>query len=515
MSDLHRRSPSDNLLRRVQLQIERMPLAYVQFDADFRIVDWNHAAERIFGYDKAEILGTGPPFEKILPPKAREQTDDILSRIRRGDMSAHSVNENLTKDGRTIICEWFNTPLVTEEGEFDGLLCLAQDVTERKSLEEQLRHAQKMEAVGQLAGGVAHDFNNLLTVIICYGELLLESIQPDDPGRVFLQEIRKAAERSAALTRQLLSFSRKQIQDLKVLDLNEIVHETENMLNRIIGEDVELLAELEAPLDRIKVDAGQLDQVILNLVVNARDAMPAGGQLTIETRNVELDEAYAKAHPGVLPGHYVLLAVTDTGTGMSDEIKQRLFEPFFTTKAPGRGTGLGLPVVHGIVKQSGGHIEVESEPKRGSTFKIYFPRFIATGSSSNLQRGDSNAPRGTETILLVEDEAIVRALSRRVLQGCGYTVLEAGTGDEALRLFREHSGPIHLLLTDVVMPGTGGRDLAEVLAPLHPGIKVLYVSGYTDDAVLRHGVSREQINFLQKPFTPVTLATKIREVLEN
>ena len=363
-------SEQDSSLRR--LQIERMPLAYLLFDASFRLLDWNPAAERIFGYSKAEVVGMEPPFEKILPAGQREHVDQVLTRIEAGDMSAHSVNENITKDGRSITCEWFNTPLIGDDGRFAGLLCLAQDITERRRLEEQLRESQKMKAIGQLAGGVAHDFNNLLTIIIGYCEMLLEPLGSDDAQRGSLEEISKAAERCAALTRQLLVFSRMQRHAPAVLDLNEVVCDTERMLRGIIGEEAQLLTTLDPRLGRIKADAVQLQQVLLNLAANARDAMPAGGRLTIETANVELDEEYARAHVAVRPGHYVRLRLTDSGTGMTEDVKSHLYEPFFTTKES--GTGLGLAVVHGVVSQSDGHIEVESESDVGTSFKIYLPR---------------------------------------------------------------------------------------------------------------------------------------------
>ena len=358
----------------LELQIERMPIAYLLFDADFRLMDWNPAAERIFGYSKAEVLRMGPPFEKILHDGDWNHIKALLARCRAGDMSAHSVNQNRTKDGRTITCEWINTPMIEDDGTFSGVVSLAYDITERKCLEDQLRQSQKMEAIGQLAGGVAHDFNNLLTIIIGYSEMLLESLSSDDSAREPVEEIRKAADRSAALTRQLLMFSRRQVQEPVVLDLNEVVRDTERMLQRVIGEDVQLATILDSQLGRVKADPGQLEQVLLNLAINARDAMPTGGRMTIETANVHLTDDYARAHPDVRPGPCVRLKVTDTGVGMTDEVKLPLFEPFFTTKSEGKGTGLGLPVVHGIVRQSDGHIEVESKLHVGTSFLIFLPR---------------------------------------------------------------------------------------------------------------------------------------------
>jgi two-component system, cell cycle sensor histidine kinase and response regulator CckA len=389
-------------------------------------------------------------------------------------------------------------------------------VTARRRLEEQYRQAQKMEAVGQLASGIAHDFNNLLTVINGYADLLLQSLPPADSSQELLEEIRRAGERAAGLTRQLLAFGRRQVLAPRVLDLNAVAADTEAMLRRVIGEDVRLATVPGPGLWPVRADPGQVEQVLLNLAVNARDAMPTGGRLTIETRNVELDDEYALAHAGAHPGPHVLLAVSDTGCGMTDEVKARIFEPFFTTKGPGRGTGLGLATVYGIVTQSGGHLGVDSEAGAGTTFRVYLPR--AEGPVGEPKAG-SGAPaprRGAETVLLVEDDPAVRALNRHVLAGCGYTVVEAGDGDEAWRAAVRHAGgPIHLLVTDVVMPGQGGRALAERLLERHPGLKVLYVSGYTDDAVVRHGVLREAMNFLQKPFTPTALAHRVREVLDR
>lgn len=505
----------DALLARLQVQFERMPLAYVQFGADLRVTDWNPAAERIFGFRKDEVLGMGPPYEKIVPESFRAEAEPLLARIKAGDMAAHSVNPNLTRDGRTITCEWFNTPLLDEGGRFTGLLCLAQDLTARLLLEEQFRQAQKMEAFGQLAGGVAHDFNNLLTIINGYSDIVLGGLPPGDPNRELLAEVHKAGQRSAGLTRQLLAFSRQQVLALRVLDLNEVVGDTASMLRRVIGEDVKLSTTTASGLWPVKADPGQVEQILLNLAVNARDAMPTGGKLTIETSNVELDETYAASHPDARAGAHVRLAVSDTGCGMSAAVRAKIFEPFFTTKGPGKGTGLGLATVYGIVKQSGGHVGVYSEVGVGTTFKVYLPRTEPAGEGAKSHPVLRALPRGTETVLVVEDDAAVRGLTRHILQNAGYAVLEAAGGDEALRVAIGHTGRIHLLVTDVVMPGLGGRAAAERLAERHPGLRVLFVSGYTDDAVVRHGVLHDKVNFLQKPFTPAALAGKVREVLDQ
>ncbi len=405
-------------------------------------------------------------------------------------------------------------PIRDAAGKQLGAVVVMHDVTERNHLEQQLRQAQKMEAFGQLAGGVAHDFNNLLAVILGYSELMLGFLRLDDRSRGMAQEIHNAGERAALLTRQLLAFSRKQVVQLQVLDLNVIVASSEKMLARLIGEDVELTSVLSHRLERVKVDPGQIEQLIMNLAVNARDAMPRGGKITIETRNADLDEKYVQSHPEVKPGRYVLLTVSDTGSGMSDEVKRRIFEPFYTTKEVGKGTGLGLATVFGIVKQSGGHVWVYSEVGQGTSFKVYFPSVAEVLPTSTVETRPAPVAAGDETILIVEDEKAVRMLTRLALQANGYNLLEAGDGAEAIRLCELHRGPIHLLVSDVVMPFLGGRLLAEQLTALHPEMKVLFVSGYTDDAVVRHGVLQADVAFLQKPFSIGALQRKVRSVLD-
>ncbi len=392
---------------------------------------------------------------------------------------------------------------------------LSAEITERKQLEAQLLQSQKMEAVGRLAGGIAHDFNNLLTVIKGYSELLVEEVGGDGRLRRAAEEIDKAADRAALLTRQLLAFSRRQVLEPEVLDLNDVVANMDKMLRRLIGEDIDLVSVRRPGLGRVKADPGQIEQVIMNLAVNARDAMPQGGKLTLETANVELDEVYARNHVAITPGSYVMLAVSDTGCGMDAETQARIFEPFFTTKELGKGTGLGLATVYGIVKQSGGYIWVYSEPGQGTTFKVYLPRLEEAVETAQPEREIVRPARGSETVLLVEDEENVRQLVRQTLEKNGYTVLEARAGAEATQLSAQHPGPIHLMLTDVVMPKMSGRELAERLALLRPGIKVLYMSGYTDNAIVHHGVLDPGTAFLQKPFTAADLGQKVREVLDS
>lgn len=626
------------LLNRLQIHIERMPLAYILTGPDLRFLAWNPAAERTFGFTEDEMLGKHL-FEVIVSPSSRDAAGNNAERLKAGDMDAHGEYENLTKDGRTIICEWYNTPLLGEKGEFLGCISLAQDitarresekklqlrgraiqavsqgilitdsnqpddpiiyaspgfermtgytaqevlgrncrflqgeqtapetldvlreavregrecsveilnyrkdgtefwnalfvtpvrdedhrlayfvgvqadVTDRRALEQAFHQSQKMEAVGQLAGGVAHDFNNLLTIISGYSEILLSKLEANDPLREPVNAISEAGTLAASLTRQLLAFSRKAVLDTKVLDLNEVVNETKKMLRRLIGEDILLTALLDPQISRVKLDPSQLDQVLMNLSVNARDAMPRGGKVTIETKNVEFSDEDTHPHIDVPAGRYVMLAVSDSGSGMPSDVTSHVFEPFYTTKEVGVGTGLGLAVVHGIVTQSGGYIEVFSELNRGTTFKLYFPA-IEENVTVAKPVAVADDVRGSETVLLVEDEDSVRGLAQIVLKARGYMVLTASNGREALRAIEQHGGSIDLLLTDVVMPTMGGVELAETLRPRFPHMRVLFCSGYTDDSVLRHDILEDGVGFLQKPYSAQTLAAKVRQLLDE
>jgi nitrogen-specific signal transduction histidine kinase/ActR/RegA family two-component response regulator len=387
------------------------------------------------------------------------------------------------------------------------------DITERKKLEQQLRQAQKVEAIGQLAGGIAHDFNNLVGIIIGYSEIFEERLGLDDPLRPKAEQIKKAGRRAASLTRQLLAFSRQQALEPRVLDLNAVIADTLKMLRRLIDENVELVAVPEPALGRVSADQGQIEQIIMNLTVNARDAMPRGGKLTISTGNAEMDDAFVRLHPGAIPGSYVVLSVSDTGCGMDLETQTHIFEPFFTTKGEGKGTGLGLATVYGVVKQSGGYISVKSEPGIGSTFRIYLPRIQEPVASAAPVDGGEKKAHGCETVLLVEDAHVLRELARELLEAGGYTVLEAANGADAISLAEKHPGPIHLLLSDVVMPGMNGPELAGKIIGARPDTKVLYMSGYTGDALPVQELLNSGAALLHKPFTGLSLATKVREVL--
>jgi two-component system cell cycle sensor histidine kinase/response regulator CckA len=474
-------------------------------------LDVNPALISMLGYESAgEVLALDPRKEIYVRSGDRERLRQEYEQ--RGRLDNVEVKWR-RKDGKAITVR-LSGRAVGQEREDEVLEIIAEDVTERRILEDQFRQAQKMEAVGRLAGGVAHDFNNLLMVISGYTYVLMNQLGVSDPRRKKAEAIQEATERAAGLTRQLLAFGRKQVLELKVIDLNLVVSNISRLLRPLIGEDVEVLITCDRNLGRTKADPGQVEQVIMNLAVNARDAMPSGGKLIIETGNVELDDNYQRAHASVKPGRYVMLAVSDTGCGMDAETQSRIFEPFFTTKEKGKGTGLGLSTVYGIVKQSGGYIFAYSETGRGTTFKIYLPRVEESAPEVVPERRTRVGCRGSETVLLVEDEESVRELIAEALKAQGYNVLVAGNGQEALALAAPANCRIQLMITDVVMPGMSGRELATRLAESRPGTRVLYLSGYTEDAILHHGVLDPGTAFLQKPFSLDALACKVREVLD-
>jgi len=504
---------------------------------DGRIIDANDAYLKMLGYTRDEVTRGHVRWTGITPPEFARQQARAIEELRSSGVATPWEMDVSRKDGVRV-------PLLMGAAMVEDPNCIAfaVDLTERRSSEhlrkrlvreakkeqaareraeialsereEQLRQAQKMEALGRLAGGVAHDFNNVLSVILSYGELILGELKPSDPLRSDIEEIRKAATRAAGLTRQLLLLSRQQVVERRVLDLNEVLLGMEQMLRRILGEDVELVVIAARSIGRVRADRTHIEQVILNLVVNARDAMPTGGKLTVETSNVVLDDAYAQNHPAVAAGQYVMMAVTDTGCGMDRAVQECIFEPFFTTKEPGKGTGLGLSTVFGIVQQSGGDISVDSEPGAGTTFKIHFP-LVAAEADVIRPHVVPSTLRGNETILLVEDEEQVRTIARNILRKQGYRVLAAQHAGEALLLSERHAAKIDLLVTDVVMPQMSGPELAKRLASTRPEMKVLCMSGYTDDSIVRYGVLESGIAVLQKPLTPATLATKVREVLDE
>jgi PAS domain S-box-containing protein len=488
--------------------------AHVTMDDHGTIVTWNPQAEALFGWPAPDVLGR-PVADIIVPPAHREAHWRGLQHfLKSGEgpiLNRRLELLALRRDGTEVAVELAVAPI--RQGNSWIFSAFIRDITERNQLEQQLRQAQKMEAVGRLAGGIAHDFNNLLTAIFGYADLLAEDLPPDSPALADVSEIRTAATRASALTRQLLAFSRQQVLQPVVLNVIDVVGDLENMLQRVLGEDVELEARCAADLGNIRADQGQLEQVILNLAVNARDAMPTGGKLTIETANVDLDEHYAQTHRPVVPGRYVMIAVSDTGVGMDAATQARIFEPFFTTKEPGKGTGLGLATAYGIVKQSGGYIWVYSEPGRGATFKIYLPRVDAP-TDRVAAPPELGTVAGTETVLLAEDDALLLPLARDVLKRLGYTVLEARTPADAVAVAKSHMGVIHLLISDVIMPGESGLQLARRLLETRPGLRVLFISGYSDEAIVRHGVLDPGTAFLQKPFTPAALGRKVRELLD-
>lgn len=497
--------------KRFRALIENSADLIVVLDADATVSYSSPSLFRILGYRAEEWLGKNI-FDFIHPEDAKAAAEALQKGIQHTDTGLPMQLRVRHKDDTWRLMEATDTNLLEDEA-VGGIVINARDITESKQLEEQLRHAQKMDAIGRLAGGIAHDFNNLLTAIIGYSQFALSTADGTNPLRRFLEEIEKAGVRAASLTNQLLAFSRRQVLMPRVLELNNIVADMRKMLRRLIGEDITLVANLGEGLGMIKADPGQIEQVIVNLAVNARDAMPNGGTLVIETVNVELGDNYIASHLDVLPGRYVMLAVSDTGTGMSRETLARLFEPFFTTKEQGKGTGLGLSTVYGIVKQSGGDIWVYSEPDRGTTFKVYLPRVDEPLEAAEAGEGLITPREGWETVLLAEDDTAVRTLAREVLEQNGYTVLEASDGELALSTGENYQGQIHLMITDVVMPQISGSELIRRVRAVRPDIKVLCMSGYTDDAIARHGLLESGVAFIQKPFSPGKLIRMVREVL--
>ena len=478
---------------------------------DGSIVSWNRGAERIYGYGAEEIRGQ--PISVLFRAKG-EELEPVIDALRRGGTAERFEAKGARKDGTLLDVAVTISPIRDRDGAIAGASVITRDITEHLLLQREYFVAQKMEVVGRFAAGIAHDFNNVLTVVAGYSDLALSELDPDDPLHPLISEIGKSGQRAASLTRQLLAFCSNRTLEPKVLNVNAIVAEMDRMLRRVIGEDIELVTALDPQLGSTRADPGQIEQVIMNLAVNARDAMAAGGKLTLETANVEVDPAYSERHVGVAEGSSVMIAMTDTGTGMDAETQSRIFEPFFTTKATGVGTGLGLATVFGIVKQSGGSILVYSELGYGTTFKIYLPRVLEQAAAVEPPRAHTPA-RGSETVLVVEDEDTIRALVSTVLKKQGHTVLQAKNGREALELCRQHSGKIDLVISDLVMPLMSGAELAKELVAARPEIKVLFMSGYTGNAAVHHGVVPPNTAFLEKPFVPRTLTRKLREVLDR
>jgi PAS domain S-box-containing protein len=482
----------------------------------------SEALIELLGYTPAEIIGKRP-FD-LMPDDEAIRVERIFSEYIKNQQSFSALkNINIHREGHEVILETSGQPIIDENGILRGYRGIDRDITDRElamqeqaRLEEQLYQAQKMESIGRLAGGVAHDFNNILTTINGYSELSLLKMDQDDPYREEMTMILESGQRAARLTQQLLAFSRKQIIKQEQLNINNELQEIYKMLRRLLSEDIEIETFYSEDIWPLKVDRSQLEQVIMNLAVNARDAMPQGGKLTIETANIILDDVYTKKHYEIKPGNYVMLAITDNGHGMTEEVLEHIFEPFFTTKEMSKGTGLGLATVYGIIKQNGGEINVYSEPEKGTTFKIYFPRAEGDNSKNDSSPApQSPSPRGTETILLVEDDELVRKLSFDVLTNQGYTVLEAQDGREALDMYKGYQGHIDLLLTDVVMPKMNGTELAEKIRKICPDIPVLFMSGYTENAIVHNGILKSGVNFVHKPVTPQILSVTIRKLLDS
>jgi two-component system, cell cycle sensor histidine kinase and response regulator CckA len=481
-------------------------------DLDGNVTSLNKSAEEVMGWSREEALSIN--LKSLVAPEHANLCNQIMQRILNEEPLQHFEINLLRKDGRKVLLET-SARLTYSDGRKQGIQGIARDVTERRQLESMVRQSQKLEAIGRLSGGLAHDFNNLLCVISGHAELLSERLEESLPAARNVTQIKKAVDSASTLVRQLLAFSRKQVFHPQIMDLNKIVVETEKLLGRLIGEDIEFFTSLEPELGRVQVDPVQVEQVLVNLVLNARDAMSQGGKLTIETCNMEIEEGF-RCSGGITPaGKYVVLAVTDNGCGMDEETQGRIFEPFYTTKELGKGTGLGLATVYGIVRQSGGFIWVYSELGQGTTIKVYLPRVNDSTTAPPVEQSIREVRQGTETVLLVENAEPLRALAKEFLKSNGYAVMEADNGKEALQIAKAFSGPIDLLLTDVIMPGMGGKQLAEQLSGLRPATKVLYMSGYPDDAIVKSGILGSGMVFLEKPFTREILLRKVRQALDE
>ena len=510
--DVSERKQAMDAARRLAAIVENSDDAIIGKTLDGTITTWNRGAERLFGYSSEEMIGS--PISRLIPSDHLEDMHEILARIAAGETVDHFETERITKDGRRLTVALTVSPVRDDEGHIVGASKIARDITRVRQLEDTVRQTQKMEAVGRLAGGIAHDFNNLLTVILGYAATIKSQAGSEGPLQASVAEILRAAEQAASLTGQLLAFSRKQVVQIRVFDLSALVQDMKKMLARLIGQDIDLAFITDSAPCFVRADPGHLNQVLMNLAINARDAMPTGGKLTVETHAVTRPREDLGRHGIRSAGRYAMLAVTDTGVGMDAETQAHMFEPFFTTKDSGKGTGLGLATVYGIVKQHGGWVDVYSEPGHGATFRIYLPS-AQEPVAEPVPASQKSGPRRVGTILLVEDQAAIRMLAEDVLSGAGHHVLAAGSGPAALRLLEKHPDHIDLLITDVVMPGMSGPELAAQLTRLRPNLAVLYISGYSDHALLHRGVIEKGISFLQKPFLPETLVIRVDELLES
>jgi two-component system cell cycle sensor histidine kinase/response regulator CckA len=515
--DITERKQAETLLRDAQQRFKdlayMLPQTVFELDMEGRIAYMNRYGLEALGYAENDIEA-GISATDMIVPEDRERLADSIRRNLAGEFITGNEYNAIRKDGSSVPIVTYASP-IKKGNKIVGLRGLAVDISERKGLEEQLRQSQKMEAVGRLAGGLAHDFNNLLTGILGYSQLALESIEEDHPARDLVETIKKTGENATELTDRLLTFSRRKPINRRIFNLNETVSGMDEMLAHLIGEDIRFSKVLQPDLFNVQGDPNEIEHVILNLAINARDAMPQGGELVIETRNVSVTERSGPELVGIDPGKYAMLAVSDTGVGMTDEVKSRVFEPFFTTKPNPKGTGLGMSIVYGIVTQNGGRVWIRSSPGRGATVRIYFPRVNKPVESGGVVTAVPKSLKGSETVLLVEDQEVVRSLAVRILRGKGYSVLEAGDGKEALKVSGSHEGPIHLMVTDVVMPGMGGAELAQRMAKARPDTEIIYMSGYTDDEIVRHGVIDEGKTLIQKPFTRELFTLKVRMALDK